>query len=384
MKRLLMLGSGSYLSTLSIRLRDLARHVGSDWDVTVMVPSADKYNNFTPNRSLHPRGITLKQPWQLRTRSPLVNLVPYLLSSLVTILRAKPEVVYLYKPTPITILGLLPKLLRHTPVFVDLDDLGSEVMRLEGQPRLMSGLVAWCERLAIRHADAVIVASSFLRAEVLKLHPDKRVLLLPNGVEPDDYRPVRPSKPRHGVYYFGAVNRLDLIEDLLRAVPAVLAQVPDVQVAIVGDGVALPAAKQLVKELGVKQAVIFLGWQTDMTGVQRYTHFADIGVCYQPDGRTIRAASNMKVFQYMAMRTVPLVSDVGDLHSYVKDGQAGVVVPASNVPALGTALVELLLDAGRRTELANNAYQLAQIDYAWHTRARAVSEFMASIMEDHA
>jgi hypothetical protein len=48
--------------------------------------------------------------------------------------------VLIYKPTPITVLGLMPKLLAPTSVVVDLDDLGAEVIRDEGRSRLTYGL----------------------------------------------------------------------------------------------------------------------------------------------------------------------------------------------------------------------------------------------------
>ena len=113
------------------------------------------------------------------------------------------------------------------------------------------------------------------------------------------------------------------------------------------------------RELGIEAAVAFTGWQTDMLAVQNYTQFADVGVCYMPDIRTVRAASNMKVFQYMAMGTVPVVSDVGDLRRYVQDGQAGVVVAPGNVEALADALIELLQDEERRVRMAKEAWRLA-------------------------
>lgn len=103
MKKLLMIGSGSYLSTLNIRLRDLARHLAADYDVHMLTPAADKYNNFTPDRSLRPAAFRLTQPWQLTTGSPLFNLVPYLFSSLAHILKSRADIVYIYKPTPITV-----------------------------------------------------------------------------------------------------------------------------------------------------------------------------------------------------------------------------------------------------------------------------------------
>lgn len=375
MKRLLMISTGSFASTLSIRLRDLARHLSEEFEVTVMAPPADKYNSFRPDYSLKPRGYQLVQPWQLTTASPIINLVPYLFTALFCILRARADVVYIYKPTPITVLGLVPRLWGRT-VVLDMDDLGSEVMRLEGQSRFNVALVALCERLAIRFASRVVVTSTLLESLVRQSHPRKPILVLPNAVEPNDYAATPHEPLRNHVYFFGGINRLDLVEDLLRAVPVVLAEVPDATFTIAGGGRALEAAKQLAHELGIEKAVTFTGWLSDMHAVQQYTQFGDVAICYQPDGRTNRAASNMKVFQYMALRTVPVVSDVGDLRRYVEDGRAGVVVPPAEPGQLARATIKLLRNTAVRARLAERAYQLAITDHSWQHRAAVLSAFI--------
>ena len=375
MKKLLMLGSGSPQSTLSIRLLALAKHMGDDWRITMILPSADKYNNFTPDHSAAVAGARLVQPWQLTTRSPMLNLIPYIFTSLFEVLRARADVVYLYKPTPITVLGLLPRLLTHTRVVLDMDDLGSEVMKREGQSAFAYGLVALCERLAMRWAHAVVVASSSLEASVRQKYPTKLVLVLPNGVESGDYQPVARQPLRPNIYYFGAINSLDLIEDILRAVPDVVKAVPDAHITIAGGGSALDDAKNLANALGVSKSVTFTGW-INMLDAQKYTRYGDIAICYQPDTPTVRAASNMKVFQYMAMRSAVVVSNVGDLHTYVQDGQAGVIVEPAHPELLSGALVGLLQDNTRRAAIADAGYALAQGEYSWQSRATSLSRFL--------
>lgn len=87
----------------------------------------------------------------------------------------------------------------------------------------------------------------------------------------------------------------------------------------------------------------------------------------------------MKVFQYMAMHTVPVVSDVGDLHSYVRDGKAGVVVTPGDSAMLAQAIVDLLRDAKRRTQLAHEAYKLATQTHSWQQRARDLRAFIEEV-----
>jgi len=158
--------------------------------------------------------------------------------------------------------------------------------------------------------------------------------------------------------------------------PAVLEQLPDARLTIVGGGTALDDAKRMSRELGVESAVAFTGWQTDLLAVQNYTQFADVGVCCMPDTRTVRAASNMKVFQYMAMATVPVVSDVGDLRRYVEDGRAGAVVAPGDVKALADELIELLRDEDRRVRTAKEARRLAEDEHSWQTRAETLATYL--------
>lgn len=378
MKKLLMLSTGSFTGTLTIRLRDLARHLGTSFDVTAMCPPADKYNGFKPDYSLKPTGYKLIQPWSPTTHSPIVNLIPYLFTSLLHIAKSGADVVYIYKPTPITVLGLVPRLWGRQ-VVLDMDDLGSEVMKLEGQSRLNVALVALSERLAMRFANKVVVTSTLLESEVKARYPHKPVLLLPNGVEPSDYADVPQMPLRNAVYSFGAINRLNLIEDLLRAIPLVVKEIPDTRFTIAGGGSALDDAKKLVRKLRVGKSVTFTGWLDNMHVVQQHTQFGDVGICYQPDGRTNRAASNMKVFQYMAMGTVPVVSDVGDLRRYVRDDKAGVVVAPGDPTKLAEALTSLLRDTQRRTKLTNEARKLATTTYSWGKRANDLSRFIEEV-----
>ncbi|HSX32752.1 MAG TPA: glycosyltransferase family 4 protein [Candidatus Saccharimonadales bacterium] len=378
--KILMLNAGSYKSGLNLRALALIPHLKrAGHDITLICPSADKYNNFTPEKGAQIDNAKLVQPWQPRSRSMLVNLLPYMFTSLVAMFRARPDAIYLFKPTPITIMGLLPRLLFRTTVVIDLDDFGSAVMRRENQPKWLCDIVEWCEDLTIRYCDAAVVVSRYLEQRIKARYPGKRVVVVPNGVAPDLYPVPKDQTLRHNIYYFGAMQRLNLVDGLLRAMPGVLRAVPDAKLTLVGYGDAIPDGQKLAKKLGVERAVTFTG-KTDFLGIIKYTQFGDIGVCYQPDVETVRAASNMKVFQYMAMSTVAVVSDVGDLADYVQHGKLGAVVPPDDVPALEKTLIDLLHDDKRRARIAKAGRKLAETTYSWQTRVAVINDVFTDLV----
>ena len=376
MKKLTMIGSGSYRSSLSIRLVSIAHQMASQgFEVTVIVPSADKYNNFTKEVVRQDGPIKIVQPWQPSTHSQILNLIPYLFTSLLAGIQSRPDYIYLYKPTPISIFGIMLKFLFHVPLSLDLDDLGSEVMHAENQNVFLTKLVEMSEKISLRFSTNFVVTSTYLQQIVSTRYPLKPILLLPNGVDIDlyDYRKETPLRPN--VYYFGMINRLSLIEPLLNAAPEILRNIPDAKFTIIGGGKELESAQKIVTKLGISNSVIFTG-MTGILGALPYTQFGDIGICYQPDIKTVRAASNMKVFQYMAMSTVPVVSKVGDLPNYLNNETAGNSVLAGRDDLLTKTITGLLVDTETRRNKALVARNLAETTYSWNALGLLVSDFV--------
>ena len=160
--KILMLGSGSVKSNFMHRLLALAKALKQrGHNVTIIAPKADKYNNFEPETITGLDGVRILQPFQFATKRLEINLLPYLFDAARLVLREKPDIVYMYKPTPVSLVGLVSKLFRRTRTVLDMDDLGSEVMQIEGHPAHQRKLVEWSERLAARFADQLVVASTF-------------------------------------------------------------------------------------------------------------------------------------------------------------------------------------------------------------------------------
>lgn len=136
------------------------------------------------------------------------------------------------------------------------------------------------------------------------------------------------------------------IDVLLDAVPRVLADVPDLQVAVVGDGPLREPLEQQAAALGVTDHVTFLGARPHDEVLRRVgdARLLCFPARIAPDGD--RDSMPVVVKEAMA-RAVPVVaSDLVAIPEMVDDA-CGVLVPPEDPEALADALVAVLADPDR-------------------------------------
>jgi glycosyltransferase involved in cell wall biosynthesis len=383
--RILMLGSGTISSSLSHRLVSFADGLTkAGHEVTILAPGRDKYSNMQLDNPATIGAITMRYPVTGRSRFSILNLLPYVISSAWYVLTIPSDVVYIFKPTPITITGLLARFIKRTPVIIDFDDLGSEVMRLEGQAAMMVKLVELSERIASRYATALTVASTLLERQFHKTYPSKPMIRLSNGVNSQDFKVSARNGVAH-ILFFGNINRVNLVAPLLKSLPQLIERVgsANVVVDIVGDGSAVPELKALAQSLAVTENVVFHGWKT-LNEMKKIARSGDIGICIMPDERTTAACSNQKVFQYQAMGLCAVVNQVGDLPLYVQNGQEGKLLKSSEPAVIAAALDTLITSPQTRSKLARGGQKLAATTFGWVSLSAQLSIFLqAHIPSSH-
>jgi polysaccharide biosynthesis protein PslH len=342
--KITFLVSGSVRSNFTYRVLKLASSLQQrGHDVMIVAPSVDKYNNFTREKITNLEGVTICQPFQFNTKNQVINLIPYIIGAAFAVLKRKSNLIYIYKPTPISVVGLVGKFFKGTPVLLDMDDLGSEVMKIEGHPRYQQVLVAWSERIAAKWADKIVVASSFLKDFFRKQFPEKPIHIMPNGVDDEWFIPVKKQEAERRIVFLGAINRKNILEPLFDVLPAVVKEHPSVHVLIMGDGQYLTYFKEKARNLELEQYVTFTGWM-NLQDAKNNLLAGDIGYNYMPHERTVLAASNMKIPQYMSRGVIPFVSDIGDLPAAVDFGKAGYIAISENLEDLKQQLMFALKD----------------------------------------
>jgi glycosyltransferase involved in cell wall biosynthesis len=166
-------------------------------------------------------------------------------------------------------------------------------------------------------------------------------------------RPYAGTKPR-----LVCVGRLIPIKGhlvLLRALAQARARVPDVTLDVAGRGPLAPALKAYVRELGLQDAVRFLGFVSPVEAA-----IEEAAIVVVP---SLGEGFGMVALEAMERGRAVIASSVGGLPEIVADGETGLVVPAGEAEALAEAIVALAGDLPRVAAMGKAG------------RARALAEF---------
>jgi glycosyltransferase involved in cell wall biosynthesis len=156
---------------------------------------------------------------------------------------------------------------------------------------------------------------------------------------------------------------------LLRALARARAQVPGITLDLAGRGPLEPALKAYVRELGLGQAVRFLGF---VSPVQRAIE--DAAVVVVP---SLGEGFGMVALEAMERSRPVIASAVGGLPEIVADGETGLVVPSGDAEALAEAIVALAGDPERAARMGAAGRERALAEFTPERSARRIEELYA-------
>jgi glycosyltransferase involved in cell wall biosynthesis len=153
---------------------------------------------------------------------------------------------------------------------------------------------------------------------------------------------------------------------LLRAVAQARSRVPELVLDVAGQGPLEPALKAYAAELGLGEAVRFLGFVSPIQSAIEATS----GVVVPSLGEGF----GMVALEAMERARPVVASDVGGLPEIVADGDTGFVVPAGDAEALADAIVTLVSDLTRAAEMGEAGRRRALESFTPERATRGIEE----------
>jgi glycosyltransferase involved in cell wall biosynthesis len=257
----------------------------------------------------------------------------------------RPDLVYASTPHLLTpLVGWMLARLRGIPFVMEVRDLWPDVLVDMGQltlDSLLFRLLRALEQFLYQRADAVVVLAHGSRDHLIEEGiPAGKITVVPNGSDVDFFLAPAPRdvlRSRFGfsgivAVYAGAhgpANGLDLLLDAARAVSD---DVPDLNVVLVGDGIAKQKLVARARRDGLTN-VCFLD-PVPKKEMPALLGAADMGVHVLADVPLFRyGVSPNKLFDYMAAGLPVITNTPGEVAGIVEEARAGIAVAPDDLAA---------------------------------------------------
>lgn len=229
-------------------------------------------------------------------------------------------------------------------------------------------------RLAARRAGARAVTANLVSTEYARRRmPLPRLGFLSFGIDTDFWVPgQRQPAPAPRVFFVGRHVPAKGCDVLIRAVRRCRDQGVSLSVRIAGDGPQRSASEKLSRELGLGDAVTFLGFLPDAS-VRDELQQADIvaiPVLQDEIGQFV-------AFEAMACGCAVVASQIGAIPEHL-DG-SGLLFRAGDDAQLGERLVQLARNPSLRASLGERGRERVLAEFDWRTMGQRYLDLYASV-----
>jgi PEP-CTERM/exosortase A-associated glycosyltransferase len=212
-------------------------------------------------------------------------------------------------------------------------------------------LTRMLETYAARRADGVAVICEGLRADLIARGiPAEKVIVSPNGVDLGLFGDPPPPDPalaraldlegREVVGFIGSFYDYEGLDDLIAAMPLLVAKRPDACLLMVGGGPMEDALRAQAESSPVAHRIRFVG-RVPHEQVELYYSLIDILAYPRKAMRLTELVTPLKPLEAMAQRRLVAASNVGGHRELIEDGVTGTLFPPDDPAALADALAKL-------------------------------------------
>jgi alpha-maltose-1-phosphate synthase len=326
-----------------------ALSAGEDNEIQVIVPERTDVSLFNT---------------RIRMRTvPTIGRHPYRIDILLRhLVRFRPDRVHISIRHPL-LLPLLPLLsLMKVPLFLTVHD----VTPHEGEGKVIAGIST---QVSLYFSRAVFVHGEKLKADlVARGFPDEKIVVIPHG----DYSfftrldpGVRPMAEKSTLLFFGRILDYKGLEYLIRAVPGLAKNIPELKVIIAGEG-----------DLSKYGKMIGAGDRFEI--INRFIPDDEVAALFRRASVVVLPyieASQTGVIPIAYAFSKPVVTtSVGSIPEIVDDGVTGIIVPPRDSRALGEAVAKLVLDPHLGEQMGAAGRKLMEQRMSWNTVAGKVME----------
>ena len=321
-----------------------------------------------------------------------IRIIPVLRRGLVTnffvvlrlLLMESPDVIHAHRVFPVGLWAIVGKIF-GIPIVVTSH--GGDIQKDEeiGYGARLSKPVALLTWLVLKLIDKHVLVSKSMIADAVEAGSDlRKIRVIYNGIDPkivpfamqtDILQRYGISNDDFVILYLGRLHPKKRPEDLIKAFPRVLEEIPNAKLIFAGKGEEESRLRKMSVNCGLKGKVIFLGFVTED---EKWRLFRRCDVFVLP---SIVEGCPLSVLEAMACGKPVVVTRIRPFLEIVKNGETGILVPPRSPERLADALINLARDPRRRRRMGERAKREVECRFAIDKVARRYLDVYRSAIE---
>ncbi len=237
--------------------------------------------------------------------------------------------------------------------------------------RLTKALESW----AVRRADGVAVICEGLRADLQgRGIPTDKIMVSPNGVDLELFGDPTPPDSHlinqlglegaDVLGFIGSFYDYEGLDDLIAAMPKLVAVRPKAQLVLVGGGPMEVALRAQASASPVSERIHFMG-RVPHTEVERFYSVIEILVYPRKKMRLTDLVTPLKPLEAMAQLKLVAASDVGGHRELIEDGVTGTLFAPDDPKSLADSVAALFEAREKWDERRKTARKFVEQDRNW-------------------
>jgi len=236
-------------------------------------------------------------------------------------------------------------------------------------------------RRTLRRVAAIVPASESDRRWLeARGFPSDRIHVLPTGLDAEAFQPGLPERARERfhldryVVFLGRLHREKSPEHLLRAVAALGDDWTGSVVFVGPDAGERTSLERLTGELHLRNRVVFAGEVDEAT---KRDLLAGAECLVLP---SFYEAQGIAIAEAWAQARPVIASEVGGVPDLVNSSQDGLLYPYGDIPALTTALREMVMDRPYAARMGSAGLRKARSSFTWDRIAHRFEALYLSVV----
>jgi len=241
------------------------------------------------------------------------------------------------------------------------------------------GYIGFPFKTFIEKSDAIISVSKISANFIQQFAPRKRILIIPNGVDVNHFRPIhkKDDDSEFVILFVSRIVRRKGLHLLVESLRYLKKDIPNIKLVIVGEGTFEEYIRRRVYDLDLKKNVKFMGKIKDKELPAVYNN-ADLFVLPSLYGESF----GIVVLEAMASGVPVIVSNIGGLKEIVNNLVDGILLEKNDPKEIYEKIMILYKNPDLRRYLSKNARRKVEEKYDWNKIICNIEKIYIEILEE--